>query len=195
MANDIYALEIIYTLAGEQAANVIHLQSSSSTPATDPGGEADQLIGAFIAACETDLQSLIANDGLIAGYTCRRINNGGGNTAVSVSGQPGTWSGASTAGQTCAVSVLGYSDGTHHRAGRIFWPVTGQGAILENVIDASIVNGIGTIIGTLMAGLSVAAKTMKLVVYSRKHAVAFQVVFETVSLLLGTIRKRLKPVM
>lgn len=195
MANDIFALEIIYSVAGEQAANVIHLKSTSSTPGTDPGQDASDIIDEFISSEETGLASILADDVIIAGYRCRRINNGGGNTSVQASGTPGTYGPNSQAGQTCAVSVLGYSDGTHHKAGRIFWPVTAQSSIIDNVIDAIIVAAIQTLVGDLIAGLTVGAKTWKLCVYSRKHATPFDVVFKDVSLLVGTIRKRLKPVM
>jgi hypothetical protein len=195
MANDVYELEIIYNIAGEQAANVIHLQSGSSTPTTTPGQDADQLLADFQSIEEADIQALVAGDCFIAGYRCRRLNNGGGNTAVLVSGVPGTFGGDSTAGQVCALSVLGYNPGGHYRAGRIFWPTTGASAIVDNIIDMTIITAIQNIVSSLVAGISSSSRTYKLVVWSRKHVQAYQVVFDDISLLIGTIRKRLKPVM
>lgn len=198
MAMDVYELEIIGETAGEYNECIPAFQgaaANSTTPLTD----AAALIAAFVATWQVNWLACLAQDYSLAGYKCRRVNNTGGPNATTVS-PPATTGGV--VGTSCPQQTAQLFTGSYFnaggaparwRVGRINLPsVPESGYTAPAYTDAQIILQ-NVLLAQMNATLgSSPAGPFTMGVWSRKQTKFFSAMWD-VSLLVGTIKKRLHP--
>jgi hypothetical protein len=197
MANDVYLVNFKGQTAGEYNEIVCAFQGGTAN-STTPLADAQNLLTSMSAGVMPALLACTATDFMMAGITARRVNNGGGPTAtyVAPSGSVGTVTGTSVPMQSSQLVIGSYKDtrSTKWRAGRInVASVPESGYTAPNLTPAQIVllqAFITAIVGPSGSG---APGPWNLGVWSRKGSLFFAANWAP-SLLIGTIRKRLHPV-
>lgn len=201
---DIFELQVIGNCGGQYVENVLHFLGAQ-TNSTTPGTDANQVINDFIATVQGPYLACMANDYILGGYKCRRVNNTGGPGASQVNGGIGTRTKASQVQSSGAVITGDWYDPTHINkapkgpgkwsVSKIFMPGAAQGDIVDGAVQAGYATALGTFIGALSAGIGsgpVGPETY--IVWSRKQMTGYTVTGLEVALLTGTQRKRLRPV-
>lgn len=192
---DIYQLNVISEAAGQIGENVFHYLQQSGSTSTNPGATAESLILSWISHVQNYYIPLLPSDATLIGYKCKRLNNGGGPTAMNPTNVSGT------GGGTCSVTVAGacliwpYTNGTRYFAGRTFIPFGFDGAWANNEPDPSFSSDLNTFITQITTALVVTAINYLLEIYSRKLKTTFQIQGPGISIKPGVQRKRALPIM
>lgn len=200
MSIDCYQLEIIGNTAGEYNVCVLHFAGVTSDSPTPEVDGAD-LISDFVASVQAAWLAVCASDYTLFGYRAKRVNNTGGPTAtvVAPAGTVGTVDGTSAPDQTAQLLTGDYYEDMatppKWRSGRIFIPSVPENDFenpgwsdAQQAAQAALVTELNTAIGSAAPGPWTGG------VWSRKYQV-FRTVDWEVSLLVGTVRKRLHPVL
>lgn len=194
MAQDVYLLDVIGTTAGEYNECVIACQGAMSS-STTPQADAAALISAWTSTVQPLWVSCVATDYSLAGYKARRVNNGGGPTASQQQTITGTVSGTSAPPQCAQLLTAPYKPtGGKWRTGRIFVPsVPESGYTAPNLTPAQLVL-LNALAAALIAGFGSTPGPWQVGTWARKTAVFYDGLYQA-SLRIGTIRKRLNPVL
>lgn len=195
MANDTYQLNVLTSASGQFAENVLHYSKATSAPDTDPFTIAKSIITQWQSHAENDFLACIPNDSNLIGFKCKRINNGGGPTAVVPDGANGTFGGSTIITSSAACLLFAYSNGTRFFAGRLFLPFLGDGAYAGNEPQTGYETAVGVFNTVLGTALTVSGVAYSQVIWSRKHVTAYTITGREISLKVGTQRKRLVPIM
>jgi hypothetical protein len=195
MANDTYALSILTAAAGQFAENVLHYTKATSATDSDPFTTANSLITQWVSHNEANFLACLPTDAAVSGFKCKRINNGGGPTAVVVQGDNGTGEAETSLTSAGACLIFPYSNGTRFFAGRMFMPFAWDGAYVQNEPDETYKTNVQTFLTGLATALVVTAVNYALTVWSKKHTTNYAIVGKDVSLKVGTQRRRLTPIM
>lgn len=197
---DVFLLDVVSTLGGQYAENVIAMQQYAAGASEDPLVLASQAIAGFRGACEAAFTGCLAADVSIIGYRCRRVAPTGGNTAFTptptIVGLAEPPSYASSVGGCILIQYQDYVS-SKYRTGRLFMPSTPIGGIEENTLQSGYVAAITALCTALGGAMPSGAYNFSAGVWSRKESrfyggSASTVVF-TYSGKAGTQRRRLKP--
>jgi hypothetical protein len=204
VGTDVFLLEVIGAAGGEYVETVMAFSSgllNSATPDTD----ATQLVNDFIAAVKPVWLPCMANDYTLAGYHARRVSATGGPDAAIVDGGIGTRPKGAQVQSSGALIIANWYDPTHVNkapkppgkwsATRIFVPSAAQGDIVDGQVQAGYGVALSALTATLAAPFGAGpAGPWNYCVWSRKQKVGYTVGSPFVSLITGTQRRRLHPV-
>lgn len=112
-ASDVFQMSIVYTAGGQYMESVTHFLSSL-TDSTHPQADALSLATAWHSSVESDMLGCWYSDVTLLGYRSKRVNNGGGASAVLIApagtvGTYGSGPGMPTSRQ-CALLEMDYYD-------------------------------------------------------------------------------------
>lgn len=198
MADDVYQLQIKGQAGGQFVENVLYFQGAKSNSVT-PEADANALVNAFISGVMPSYLGCMPTDYSSGGFRAKRVNNTGGPSQVVVYSQPGTGA-AQTFSQAQGACCIGdyYAAGAtkpQWRATRIFLPAAWVGAITEGQIQNAYGVAVNAFITAVQGALgSGPAGPFQYVAWSRTDNQAYPVVNMEMSLLVGTQRRRLRPV-
>ena len=197
---DIFQMDIVSSLNGQYAENVLNFEQYTTGASSDPLILASQLIAAYRATCETAYLSCLASDVLIIGYRARRISPLGGNTAFTPTPTLlGTVAGNSYASSAGACLLGQYQDAvtTKFRTGRTFMPSTPTAYIQRNALQSAYVTALTSLVTDLQTAMVSGAYTFYSGIWSRKRTRFYSAngnaCLWTFSATVGTQRRRLHP--
>jgi len=198
MATEVYEVVISGILGGQFVQNVLHVQATIATP-VNPFGTA------LLIAQDLASGSILENytDSLPADYIgtsvrVRKIDGTGGPTAI-VLGDVWTQNQGQRIGQISSAQVapliVWIGTTTPDKTGRTFLPGVSEEDIDQMILGSALVVAIQLFITTFIAGGTLGAGDTYVGAIWRRTAVVSDVIFAgQVSPLIGTQRRRLRPV-
>ena len=197
MANDVFQVNVIGSVAGEYVENVWHFVSSVANSGT-PGADAEAMLNALQTSVQTPYLDCLSDDFELGGYKSKRVNNTGGPTAVLLAaGAPGTGGAPSVVSGEGGLITFGYfsslSAKPRWRTTRIFTPGVYLGAIVGNVLSAPYLARLQVFADALNTGFAAGGATYLYCGYQRASGHPYTVNAPQVSSLIGTQRRRYKP--
>lgn len=198
MANDVYQLQIIASVAGEFVENVLNFVSTELDGA-NPGASA----AAFLLEWQADNQvawlAAVSSDYELGGYKAKRVNNTGGPEAVLLAGgAAGTFPSPSAVSGLGAVLTAAYLDTVpppgKYRRTRIFVPGLPIDGWAEGAIQPALRTALETLATQIAAPVAAGGQTYQYCAYSRATASVFTTGTPAISIKLGAQRRRYKPV-
>lgn len=197
MANDVMQLVLVGVIGNEFAENVLYFQSDVAN-AANPVLEAKNCVDAFIANVQNDWMDSLPNDYELHGYKCKRVNNTGGPTYMApIAAVAGGRPAASLVSSLAPLLVSSYVETAtmKHRTGRIFMPGIADGDVIENELGGPILGQLNAVGADLLATSSSGGQTFTYGIWSRKYLRFYIPPAINISLLVGTQRRRLHPVL
>lgn len=197
MANDVFQVNVIGSVAGEYVENVWHFVSTAINSAT-PGADAEAMLNALQGSVQTLYLDCLPTDFELGGYKAKRVNNTGGPTAVLLAaGAPGTGGAPSVVSGEGGLITFGYfsslSAKARWRTTRIFTPGVYLGAIVGNVLSGPYLTALQSFGDALFSSFAGGGATYQYCAYQRTTGHAYAVNSPQVSSLIGTQRRRYKP--
>lgn len=198
MANDVYQVNVIGSVANEYVENVWHFESSALNSVT-PGADAAALLTALQSSVQTPFLACLPDDYELGGYKAKRVNNTGGPSAVLLAGGAAGAIGATSAvSGEGAVITCGYFNSLgpsmRWRTTRIFMPGLPQDAISEGEFRALYIAAVQAFADDLVTPITAGPNTLTYCAYSKAMGHPYAVNPPQVSALVGTQRRRFKPV-
>jgi hypothetical protein len=200
MAKQVYEIVPSGILGGQFVQNVLHCEVDETTP-QNPFIVASQIIEEFNGAGQfvpTWLQ-MLPEDYKLTSLRVRRITDGGGPTAIATGGalfaQDGDRSGAISSAQVCPLIIwVGIDD--PDSTGRTFLPGVSEDDVDEMTLVAGLQTEMLNFVGYWKGGgtLPTSAFPWSGCIYKRATDVGDPIIGGYVSPLIGTQRRRLRPV-
>jgi hypothetical protein len=199
MGVDCYEMRIIATIAKEYCENVVHFNGAQTNSPT-PESDARALNMAWIAAIQPAWLDCLPTDYALNGLSTKRVNNTGGPSNVFLrGGANGTRPGTVAATHSCPLLIGDYYESAgprpSWRTGRIFMAGVAEADISQNVLAPALVGVLNTLGGLLQTPMGSGPEGPFIsAIWSRTHLVSHVPLDWEVSLLVGTQRRRLHPV-
>jgi hypothetical protein len=204
MSMDVYQVQIIGENAGEQCENVLHFQGGVSSSST-PDADALSLISSLQSLVRTAYLTCVCSDYILGGWRAKRVNNTGGPEVSVVDSASGTYAGTVSSTQQCGLLVGPYYDSgaapppSHAkpmwRTTRIFMPTPPSTAIVDNDYSSVYSGYLSALCGLLNGPLGITSPgPWQYGAWSRKETAFYSILTLQTSLLVGTQRRRLHPV-
>lgn len=200
MAGDVHQLNIIGNVGGEYVENVLHFYSGILASSATPELDAQDLINTWIADVQALYLACCPSDYSLGGYKAKRVNNTGGPTFVAPVSvlTPGTYATAVAATGVGPLITGNYYDAgavkPSWRTTRIFLPGQPLGSLVDDEWQAPMPARVASMCSVLNMTLSTGPNQWAYAAWSRAHAVDYVIVGMELSFLVGTQRRRYKPV-
>jgi len=199
MAKQYYELEVRVNVLGFPMANVFNLAINDPSVPNEYEVAASIInalnVGAGITSWMSRYVRLISEQCYISNILCRRISNGGGNTAeaiLQVDSLPGIRTGIVAATQVAATVIWVQTD-VEKITGRTFIP----GISIEDIdggrFSTDYQSAIDNFIARHLSGFAVSAGTALFQIYDRETPIGYQVSNGYLSPKPGTQRRRERP--
>lgn len=199
MANDVYEVRQIWDVAGEYAENVFHMQGAIPN-STTPADDASDLLTALDTATAGSLIPCIGDDTILVGYSARRVNNTGGPSAWNLTHHTGTGGSTSLPPSNGYLITAPYYDPDaatpRWRTSRMFIPGVPEDFYVAPNFTAGAISGISAYISAALEGVGAGPEGPWVYgAWSRRSSKFYTVTNPELQLLVGTIRKRLHPIL
>lgn len=167
MANELYQLKVGGTNGRGNYAECDLNFACDNTSGDGPWDEAKAILNWFVATCMASLKSCLGNDCKIDVLHCRRVETGGGTTAINVVAEAGT-AAFGTFSEAIAVPIQLVMN-TVPRPGHIYlWGVPIGAVIADHLDTVTYVPNLTTLMGLLVAGGALGnGDTVELAVWHR----------------------------
>lgn len=198
MANDVFQVNVIGSSADEYVENVLHM-SSDATGSALPGADALALAGQFLTTNIPTYLACLGTDYVLGGLKVKRVNNTGGPGALALGlGAPGTFAGETVVSGAGGVLTAGYYDTImttpRWRTTRIFMPGLPAGAVDEGAFQPAYITALAAFAAQLATPITAGGRTFTYCAYKRSTGSAFTVNAPVIGKVLGTQRRRYRPV-
>lgn len=166
---DIYRTTLYYSDgAGLRSQNVLHHKVTTDPSSSDPFQVAAGVVTQIQTHWQTPLLGIFATDFTVRGYGSKRINNGGGPTAVQQVNMMGSVEGQGGPNGVCSNVQLFPADTPYQRkTGHIYFPAIPQGFMVDDGFTNDYATAITTLMGLIELPLLVDTGSLELVVYDR----------------------------
>lgn len=199
MAKQYYSLEVRTIVAGFPMANVFTLFIDDPSVANEflvAQSIINALpVGAGLTSWLSRFQALLSEDVYISNILCRRMTDGGGNTAETIlqeDSKPGLQTGDVAASQVAACVIWVNTD-FPDKTGRNFIPGVSLSCIEGGRWEAAFQTAVDNFIARTLSGFAVSAGTALFCTWDREAEVGYQLTNGYLSPKVGTQRRRERP--
>jgi len=199
MAKQYYALEVRTVVAGFPMANAFTLFIDDPSVANEflvAQSIINELsVGAGPTAWLFRFRALMSEQVYISNILCRRMSNGGGNTAeviLQTDTLPGLAPDVPVATQAAAVAIWTNTEQPNH-TGRTFVPGISKDDLQDGRFIGTFQSRFDDFIARHVAGLNVSAGIAFFCTFDREFNVGYQIIDGYLSPKVGTMRKRERP--